>query len=1136
MDSVDTNRHGVEQLAEEFAARLRQGETPSVEEYAAAHPALAEEIRALFPTIAALEGLRRKKEKPADGRASMGHVKLSQLGDFRIIREIGRGGMGVVYEAEQESLSRRVAVKVLPKQSLLDEKHLRRFQREARTAAQLHHTNIVPILAVGVHDDYHYYAMQMIDGVGLDEIIGKMADESRRELTASKLSQLWERFHSDSTLGSRGESGSAIQPATLLADTVVGKTSSDSLAGPPPAADATLLHTPNPTPASAPTSQPDPEPASAPANFGARGAEEPAVDAVDASDPNLPAGERSSTPAVGSSGSYWQLIADIGVQAGRALHYAHQHGVLHRDIKPGNLILDATGIVWVADFGLAKASEQEAVSHTGDIVGTLRFMAPEQLRGEAEPRSDIYALGLTLYELLTLQPAHHEKTRKQTLLTGDTGSQVLSPRKINPQIPRDLETVVLKAIAESPADRYQDAAEFADDLERFIEDRPILARRASLGERLLRWARRNPAVATLSSVAVALLALVAVVASAGYVRTQTALGKESQQRHRAEEALSVSLEALDRVYQRFAPDRILVASSVSFSEDSGDSEDTAYVELPSQLELSKETAALLKDLLASYDRLAELDSDDLHLQSEVAKANRRMGDIYQRLDDREEATTAYELAVSLYADLIMQAPTREQAALWTTESARVHNELGALERRSGDPKAAQDAHQAALGDLQSAIEIVDSAETKYELARTHYLLSGASYGSPFLRFGGPTPGGHMMRGRGPRGPRGGDRKGPGDGALDRLREIREGNRGESERGPIRPFPGPGGPPPSREPQPPPIPGEERGASDGRRGDGYRGPRRGGHRLSREQLLRAFIFRDLRPEQQEHLTTAVSLLNELQEEHPGVPEYPRMLALCYREQFRGGDQEGLNRAYLVLKELSEEYPHVDEYRYDLAMTMAAQAMFDDNVDTLRTAVELSRELSEDTPANVVARADFCTALAASLGRDRFATEEPDEQKELSAEATALLEEAIAICRRQWSLSPESALYPGRLARAYDMLANLAKSQGEEMASAEHALAAAKFLGIAIEHDQDKPEINRLHWKIAQLCEFAARSYEAAGDAEQAAAATEQAASHREEFDKLPRGGFPFGRPDGRRGPGDGPPRGPFRPRPPADSPR
>ncbi|HID24380.1 MAG TPA: hypothetical protein EYP14_18550, partial [Planctomycetaceae bacterium] len=159
-------------------ARLRRGESPSVAEYAERYPALADDIRELFPTIAAMERLKQGKERSADGRASLGPIRLERLGDYRIIREIGRGGMGIVYEAEQESLRRRVAVKVLPRQTLLDSKHLRRFQREARTAARLHHTNIVPIFGVGEQDGYHYYVMQYIRGVGLDQILRHLADSA----------------------------------------------------------------------------------------------------------------------------------------------------------------------------------------------------------------------------------------------------------------------------------------------------------------------------------------------------------------------------------------------------------------------------------------------------------------------------------------------------------------------------------------------------------------------------------------------------------------------------------------------------------------------------------------------------------------------------------------------------------------------------------------------------------------------------------------------------------------------------------------------------------------------------------------------------------------------------------------------
>ena len=141
----DTARDPFEEIASEFSERYRDGEMPSVEEYAQRYPEMAEEIRDLFPTIAAMEQL---KEKKAPAKPAVGGLELEQLGDFRILGEIGRGGMGVVYEAEQVSLGRHVAVKVLPKQALLDERHLRRFEREAQTAAKLHHTNIVPVLSL----------------------------------------------------------------------------------------------------------------------------------------------------------------------------------------------------------------------------------------------------------------------------------------------------------------------------------------------------------------------------------------------------------------------------------------------------------------------------------------------------------------------------------------------------------------------------------------------------------------------------------------------------------------------------------------------------------------------------------------------------------------------------------------------------------------------------------------------------------------------------------------------------------------------------------------------------------------------------------------------------------------------------
>ncbi len=166
MPDPNTERDPLELLAGEYMERLRRGECPSVEDYAAQRPELAEEIRELFPTIAMTERLKARQERSSGGRATLGGAQLERLGDFRIIREIGRGGMGVVFEAEQKSLGRRVAVKVLPRRVLLDEKHLKRFQHEARIAANLHHTNIVEVFGVGEQDGFHYYVMQFIEASG----------------------------------------------------------------------------------------------------------------------------------------------------------------------------------------------------------------------------------------------------------------------------------------------------------------------------------------------------------------------------------------------------------------------------------------------------------------------------------------------------------------------------------------------------------------------------------------------------------------------------------------------------------------------------------------------------------------------------------------------------------------------------------------------------------------------------------------------------------------------------------------------------------------------------------------------------------------------------------------------------------
>src|SRR5262249_10804948 len=155
---------------------------------------------------------------------------------------------------------------------------------------------------------------------------------------------------------------------------------------------------------------------------------------------------------------YWQSVARIGIQVAEALAYASSQGILHRDIKPSNLLLDAQGTVWVTDFGLAKTADSEDLTHTGDVVGTLRYMPAERFQGKSDARGDVYSLGIALYELATLRPAFVDSDRVQ-LMRRVLHEEPPRPRRLDRQIPRDLETILLKAMNKEPAHRYSTAAE-----------------------------------------------------------------------------------------------------------------------------------------------------------------------------------------------------------------------------------------------------------------------------------------------------------------------------------------------------------------------------------------------------------------------------------------------------------------------------------------------------------------------------------------------------------------------------------------------------------------------------------------------------------------------------------------------------
>jgi serine/threonine protein kinase/WD40 repeat protein/tetratricopeptide (TPR) repeat protein len=472
-------------IADEFVAAFRQGKRPSVEEFAQRYPAHADEIRDMLPALVLMEKAKSGDDSSSEGgkaavpAARAAVPSLRQLGDYQILREVGRGGMGVVYEAQQLSLGRHVAIKVLPRHALLDPRQLGRFQREARSAARLHHTNIVPVFGVGEQDGLHYYVMQFIQGLGLDLVL----DELRR-------------LRQPRRGAPPGANATGLVPpganATGLARDVSAVAVARSLLSgafrpPEPAADLTI-----PVAEASPVALAQARPVAL-----APGDSATSVRAADTSATIRLPGQSEASTLSESSSQYWQSVARVGMQVADALAHAASQGILHRDIKPSNLLLDDTGNVWVTDFGLAKAaSDGDNLTHTGDIVGTLRYMAPERFNGQGDLRSDIYSLGLTLYELLALRPAFDEADRNK-LVKQVMHDEPVRPRKLNPAVPRDLETVVLKAIARDPAHRYQTPAEMAEDLKRFVEDRPVRARRASEAEKFLRWCRRNPLPASL---------------------------------------------------------------------------------------------------------------------------------------------------------------------------------------------------------------------------------------------------------------------------------------------------------------------------------------------------------------------------------------------------------------------------------------------------------------------------------------------------------------------------------------------------------------------------------------------------------------------------------------------------------------
>ncbi len=614
MNSPQTSEDLVDRLANEYIEQYRNGESPDLEAYVQQHPELADTIRDLFPMIAALESMKRDDNRESARTATLRPLDLKELGDFEIVREIGRGGMGIVYEARQTSLDRRVALKILPKQSLLDPVQLKRFEREARIVARLHHTNVVSLYGAGEHNGFHFLVMELVQGQSLGRLI--------------------------KTLKSDSEQVSGL-PESLR-------------------------------------------------RYGTR--------------------------------RHWRELARIGRDAALGVQHAHERGVLHRDITPANLLLDERGNVMLSDFGMARMVSAHENAGTQTMGGTLCYIPPEVFSGQFDERSDVFGLGVTLYEFLTLQPAFADASPAEALKrVAESSFRPTLPSSVNASIPKDLETIILKSIADQPAQRYASASDLADDLQRFLELRPIKARRSSVFEHAWRWGRRNAVVAALSTLALLSLVALSILMTFSFIQARSAklsvdaaLARETRHRERLDATVNVATNVLNNIYEELVPGDLQ-----SFVDSSAQNEGVANQAASPML--SDEMVTVLDNLLEFYDQLAEQGGDNVELMNSSATALTRVADIYRQLGQPTKAMAHYATAIKTLDQLETHQDENRGHLL---QKARIYNEIGRLHHADNRQKEAIENHRRSLMILENQENQSPESRNQilYETARAHHFM------------------------------------------------------------------------------------------------------------------------------------------------------------------------------------------------------------------------------------------------------------------------------------------------------------------------------------------------------------------------------------------------------------------------------
>ncbi|QDV14814.1 Serine/threonine-protein kinase PrkC [Rosistilla oblonga] len=566
----DQKQRLTEQL-DRYLQSLESGEPLDLETLDRENPDLSEVFASYLSKLDALYGVAVGFQDPTDQFSDLQPTSGSPmtLGDFTVQREIGRGGMGVVYEANQKSLNRQVALKLLPMASLLDARQIARFKNEARAAGLLQHPHIVPVYSVGSERGIHYFAMQLIDGLPVD--------------------------------------------AWILQQRESASTSRD-----------------------------------------------------------------------------WRSIVAWAIDIADALHYAHTSGVVHRDVKPSNLLLDSAGKIWIADFGLARCQDDRSLTVSGDLLGTMRYMSPEQATGKAEAvdhRTDIYSLAATLFEMLTLRTAVVGEDGP-TLLRAIQQDEPPRLRSLLPHTPADLSVVLQKAMARRKDDRYESADQLAADLRAVLDGRPTLAKPPTVVARVGRWtARHRRSVAVAASVcAVAMLWLVAsslIILQKSNDAKWSAVQRDQYFRH--------AQSAVDHLGTEVA-------------------EQLASVPGAEQVRHS-----LLLQTLRYHEQFAAQATGDPELSAEVARTHSRIGTIVKELKSPRDAIGHFRRAAEGYAAIIERPESipAELAAVETRyHAAQNLNHLGLALADIGESDEALQNYRQTLA-IQGALVQSDPENERY---------------------------------------------------------------------------------------------------------------------------------------------------------------------------------------------------------------------------------------------------------------------------------------------------------------------------------------------------------------------------------------------------------------------------------------